>query len=362
MKAAIFHGPGEALTIEDVSIDNPGPEEVLVRTAAVGLCHSDLHYIDGAYGFAAPAVLGHEAAGVVEKVGEHVSGLRPGDHVIACLSVFCGHCDFCTTGRPFNCDHQHETARRADQPARLQRAGAPVHQFYELSAFAEQMLVHQHALVKIRPDMPLDRAALIGCAVTTGVGAVANTARIEVGATVAVIGCGGVGLSAINGAAIAGAGRIIAIDILDNKLELARELGATDVVNAATCDPVEAVRELTGGGVEYSFEALGLKKTSEQAYDMLRRSGVATIIGMVPEGQKLEIDAASLLYEKRIQGSNMGSTRFRVDMPRYVDFYLAGKLHLDRMISRHITLEQINEGFDELRSGRFARSIITFSQ
>lgn len=362
MRAAIFHGPGTLLTVEDISIDNPGPREVLVRTAAVGLCHSDLHYMDGAYSFAAPAVLGHEAAGVVEKVGEHVVGLRPGDHVIACLSVFCGHCDFCTTGRPFNCDHQHETARRADQPPRLRRAGAPVHQFYELSAFAEQMLVHEHALVKIRPDMPLDRAALIGCAVTTGVGAVANTARIEVGATVAVIGCGGVGLSAINGAAIAGAGRIIAIDIQDSKLDLARELGATDTINAAICDPVEAVRELTGGGVEYSFEALGLKRTSEQAYEMLRRSGVATIIGMVPEGQKLEIDAASLLYEKRIQGSNMGSARFRVDMPRYVDFYLAGKLHLDRMISRRIGLDQINEGFDELRSGRFARSVITFQQ
>ena len=362
MKAAIFHGPGKPLTIEDVSIDNPGPHEVLIRTAAVGLCHSDLHYMEGSYSFAAPAVLGHEAAGVVEKVGGHVVGLSPGDHVISCLTVFCGHCDFCTTGRPFNCDHQHETARRADQAPRLRRDGTPVHQFYELSAFAEQMLVHEHAVVKIRPDMPLDRAALIGCAVTTGVGAVANTARIEMGATVAVIGCGGVGLSAVNGAAIAGAGLIIAIDIQDNKLDLARELGATDTVNAAACDPVEAVRELTGGGVEYSFEALGLKKTSEQAYEMLRRSGVATIIGMVPEGQKLEIDAASLLYEKRIQGSNMGSTRFRVDMPRYVDFYLAGKLHLDRMISRRITLDQINEGFDELRSGRFARSVITFPQ
>lgn len=362
MKAAVFHGPHQKMTIEEVAIANPGPHEVLIRTAAVGLCHSDLHYLDGLYGFDAPAILGHEAAGIVEKVGPGVTGIRPGDHVITCLSVFCGHCTYCTTGRPYNCDHQHETQRGPSEPPRLTRAGTPVHQFYELSAFAEQMLVHEHAVVKIRPDMPLDRAALIGCAVTTGVGAVTNTAGVEVGSTVAVIGCGGVGLSAINGAAIAGAGRIIAIDIQDAKLDLARDFGATDTVNAGSTDPVEAVRDLTGGGVAYSFEALGMKKTAEQAFDMLGRSGVATIIGMVPEGQKIAIDAAALLYDRRIQGSNMGSNRFRVDMPRYVDFYLSGRLHLDRMIASRIGLGQINEGFDELRTGRFARSVITFDQ
>jgi S-(hydroxymethyl)glutathione dehydrogenase/alcohol dehydrogenase len=362
MKAALFHGPHQRLTIEEVSIANPAPREVLIRTAAVGLCHSDLHYIDGHFPFGAPAILGHEAAGIVEKVGADVTGLQPGDHVITCLSVFCGHCDYCTTGRPYNCDHQHETQRPPGHPARLHRGDAPVHQFYELSAFAEQMLVHEHAVVKIRRDMPLDRAALIGCAVTTGVGAVTNTARIGVGDSVAVIGCGGVGLSAINGAAIAGAGRIIAIDIQEPRLELARAFGATDTINAAACDPVEAVRALTGGGVAFSFEALGLKKTAEQAFAMLGRSGVATIIGMVPEGQKIEIDATALLYDRRLQGSNMGSNRFRVDMPRYVDFYMAGRLHLDRMIERRIRLDQINEGFDALRDGRFARSVITFDQ
>ena len=360
MKAAIFHGAHQKLTIEEVAIANPGPREVLIRTAAVVLCHSDLHYIDGHYGFDAPAILGHEAAGVVEKVGAEVTGLCPGDHVITCLSVFCGHCAHCTTGRPFNCDHQHETQRAQGQPPRLDRGGAPIHQFYELSAFAEQMLVHEHAVVKIRRDMPLDRAALIGCAVTTGVGAVTNTARIEVGATVAVIGCGGVGLAAVNGAAIAGAGRIIAIDIEDTKLDLARSFGATDAINARECDPVEAVRDLTRGGVDHAFEALGLKRTAEQAFEMLGRSGVATIIGMVPEGQRIEIDAAALLYDRRIQGSNMGSNRFRVDMPRYVDFYLAGRLHLDRMIDSRIKLDQINDGFERLRRGGFARSVITF--
>lgn len=360
MKAAVFHGPHRKLTIEDVTIDNPGPREVLVRTAAVGLCHSDLHYIDGLYSVEAPAVLGHEVAGVVEKVGADVRGFRPGDHVIGCLSVFCGHCEYCTTGRPFSCDHTDETRRLAGAAPRLSLGGREVHHFYDLAAFAEQLLVHEHALVRIRPDMPLDRAALIGCAVTTGMGAVTNTAGVPVGSTVAVIGCGGVGLSAVNGAAIAGAGRIIAIDVLPEKLALAREFGATDTVDASGCDPVEAVRDLTGGGVEFSFEALGRKETAEQAFDMLRPSGVATVIGMVPHGQKLEIDAYSLLMDRRLQGSNMGSNSFRRDMPRYVDFYLAGRLHLDRLISRRIGLDQVNEGFDELRRGRLARSVITF--
>lgn len=359
MKAAMFRGPHRPLTIEEVSIANPGPREVLVRTAAVGVCHSDLHYIDGHYGCPAPAVLGHESAGVVEKVGDGVTYVKPGDHVITCLSVFCGHCEFCTTGRPYICENP-ERRRGQGLPPRLSQRGEVVSQFYDLSSFAEQMLIHEHALVKIRPDMPLDRAALIGCAVTTGFGAVTNTAAIDVGAVVAVIGCGGVGLSAINGAAIAGAGRIIAVDIRAAKLETARRFGATDLVDASECDPVEAVRELTGGGVAYSFEALGRKETAEQAFRMLRTGGVATIIGMVPEGQMIEIEAADLINDKRLQGSNMGSNRFRVDMPRYVDFYLRGDLKLDEMISRRIRLEQINDAFDEMRAGAVARSVVTF--
>ena len=358
MKAAVLREVGQPLTIEEVAIDNPKSHEVLVRTAACGVCHSDLHYIEGLYACPKPTVLGHESAGVVEKVGPEVRYVKPGDHVITCLSVFCGHCEFCTTGRPYSCENP-ETGRGAEETPRLSQGGE-MHQFYNLSSFAEQMLIHEHALVKIRPDMPLDRAALIGCAVTTGFGAVVNTARIEVGSTVAVIGCGGVGLSAINGAAIAGAGRIIAVDIKGSKLNLAKHFGATDVVDASQVDPVEAVKELTGGGVEYSFEALGLKITSEQAFRMLRTSGVATIIGMVPEGQMIEIHAADLLDDKRLQGSNMGSNAFRVDMPRFVDFYLEGRLKLDDMISRRIGLEQINEGFAEMKQGEVARSVIVF--
>ena len=359
MKAAVLREVGKPLTIEDVQVDNPTSHEVLIRTAAVGVCHSDLHYIDGHYSTPMPIVLGHESAGVVERVGSEVRYVKPGDHVITCLSVFCGHCERCTSGSPFSCENP-ETERQDEELPRLAQHGTGMPQFYNLSSFAEQMLIHEHALVKIRDDMPLDRAALIGCAVTTGFGAVINTARIEVGSTVAVIGCGGVGLSAINGASIAGAGRIVAVDIKSSKLDLARHFGATDVVDAAACDPVAKVREMTGGGVHYSFEALGLKTTAEQAFRMLRVGGTATIIGMIPQGQKIEVDGEDLLSDKKLQGSNMGSNRFRVDMPRYVDFYLDGRLKLDEMVSRRVRLEQINEAFDEMRQGEVARSVIVF--
>ena len=246
-----------------------------------------------------------------------------------------------------------------DEP-RLSREGKPIAQFLNLSSFAEYMLVHEHAVAKIREDMPLDRAALIGCGVTTGVGAVIHTAAIEPGTTVAVIGCGGVGLSCVNGADLAGAGRIIAIDTVASKLELARKFGATDTVNAAEVDPVEAVREMTSGGVHYAFEAIGLKSTTEQAWKMIGTGGCATVIGMIPVGTHIEIHGPELLREKKIQGSSMGSNRFRVDMPRFVDFYLAGKLHLDDMISGHIALNEINGAFDDLEVGELARNIVMF--
>ena len=360
MKAAILRGVGQALEIEDVDVSKPIGHEVLVRVAATGVCHSDLHMIEGLYPAPFPCVLGHESAGVVEAVGDQVGYVKPGDHVISCLSVFCGHCEACLTGHLVNCERPEDVNRAAGEAPRLSRNGERVHQIYNLSSFAEYMLVHEHAIVRIRKDMPLDRAALIGCGVTTGVGAVHNTAKIEVGSTVAVIGLGGVGLSAVNGAAISGAGRIIAIDNVGSKLNLAGHFGATDVIDASAGDPVEAVREMSGGGVHYSFEAIGLKRTSEQAFEMLRPGGTATVIGMVPVGQKLEIDGESLLFEKKLQGSNMGSNRFRVDMPRYVDFYLAGKLHLDEMITQRIRLEQINEAFDAMKTGEVARSVILF--
>lgn len=359
MKAAVLRETNTPLSIEDVTCGNPGPREVLVRTVAAGVCHSDLHFADGSYPYPLPSVLGHESAGVVLAVGDAVSYVQPGDHVITCLSAFCGHCEHCITGHMSLCQ-EPELQRAADQPARLTVGGEVVHQFLNLSSFAEQMLIHEHALVKVRKDMPLDRAALIGCGVTTGVGAVIHTAKVAPGETVAVIGCGGVGLSAINGAAIAGAGRIIAVDMMPQKLELARKFGATDTVNPKDGDPVEAIREMTGGGVHHAFEAIGLKVTTEQAFKMLQRGGTATIIGMIPVGTQIELHGPEFLMERKIQGSNMGSNRFRVDMPRFVDFYLNGKLHLDDLISRRIKLDEVNEGMEALKTGEVARSVIMF--
>lgn len=359
MKAAMFYGPNKPLVIEEVEIDAPGPREVLIKNKACGLCHSDLHFMEGSYPHPAPAILGHEAAGVVEAVGSAVTYVKPGDHVITILSPFCGSCEYCITGRMSLCTNP-ELKRGAEDKPRLSQNGELVHQFLNLSAFAEKMLVHEHALVKIREDMPFPQAAILGCGVTTGVGSIHNTAKVEVGSTVAVIGCGGVGLSCVNGAAIAGASKIIAVDTQGSKLNLAKQFGATDVVNAADEDAVAKVKELSGGGVHYSFEAIGLKPTTEQAFAMLRRGGTATVIGMIPIGQTVEIPGYEFLQEKKLQGSLMGSNRFRVDMPNYIEFYMQGKLHLDDMIAQHIKLEDINDAFDELKTGETARSVIVF--
>jgi S-(hydroxymethyl)glutathione dehydrogenase / alcohol dehydrogenase len=359
VKAALFHGPHQPLTIESVDIDQPGDHEVLVKVVASGVCHSDLHYIDGYYEFPAPAVLGHEAAGIVEAVGAQVDEFSPGDHVIACLSVFCGRCDYCLTGRTHLC--QSRPIRPKDAAPRLRWNGQPVNQFANLSGYAEKMLVHSNALVKVRDDMPLDRAALIGCGVTTGVGAALNTAKVEPGSTVAVFGCGGVGLSAIQGARIAGARTIIAVDVHDHKLETAYELGATHTVNGARKDPVKEIRDITNGGVEYSFEAIGLKKAAEQCFDALRPGGTATIIGMIPLGQKIELDGSVFLREKKIQGSSMGSNHFKVDMPKYVDFYMQGRLKLDEMITRRMPLEELNEAFRAMKAGEVARQVLVLN-
>jgi S-(hydroxymethyl)glutathione dehydrogenase/alcohol dehydrogenase len=359
MKAAVLREVRKPLQIEDVQINKPGPHEVLIRTAAAGLCHSDLHFIEGSYPHPLPAVLGHESAGVVEQVGSEVRTVKPGDHVITCLSAFCGHCDHCLTGHLSLCTSS-DTKRGAEDEPRLSQAGAPMPQYLNLSSFAEQMLIHEHACVAIRKDMPLDRAALIGCSVMTGVGAAIHTSNVRPGETVAVIGLGGVGLAAVNGAAIAGAGRVIAIDMVASKGNLAREFGATDFIDASQTDAVKEVLEMTKGGVHHSFEAIGLSKTAEQAFNMLRRGGTANVIGMIPVGQTITLMGAAFLGEKRIQGSLMGSNRFPVDMPRLVDFYMSGKLKLDEMISQRIKLEQVNEGFDEMKKGELARSVIVF--
>ena len=358
MKAAVLREVGQPLQIEDVKIGKPGPHEVLIRTAAAGVCHSDLHFIEGKYPHPLPAVLGHESAGVVEAIGSEVRTVKVGDHVITCLSAFCGHCEYCLTGHMSLCVSP-DTKRDKEAEPRITSPKGPILQYLNLSSFAEQMLIHEHACVAIRKDMPLDRAALIGCGVMTGVGAVFHTSNVRPGDTVAVIGCGGVGLAAVNGAAMAGAGRVIAIDMAPGKENLAKSMGATDFVLGGD-DVVKQVIEMTGGGVHHSFEAIGLAKTAEQSFNMLRRGGTANIIGMIPVGQTINLMGAAFLGEKRIQGSLMGSNRFPVDMPRLVDAYMAGKLHLDDMISRRIRLDQVNEAFAEMKTGAVARSVIVF--
>jgi S-(hydroxymethyl)glutathione dehydrogenase/alcohol dehydrogenase len=360
MRAAVLREIPGKLEIDEVDVGTPGRHEVLIRTAAAGLCHSDLHFIEGKYPYPTPCVLGHESAGVVEEVGAQVTHVRPGDHVITCISVYCGDCEFCLTGRPALCENRAATQRTPDEPPRLSQDGAPMHALIDMGSFAEQMLVHERALVRISADMPLDRAALIGCGVTTGLGAVFTTAKVEPGSTVAVIGCGGIGLNCIQGAAIAGAARVVAVDMVPMKLALAKEFGATDTVDASHGDAVQQVLELSGGGVHHAFEAIGLKHTAEQAFAMLRRGGTATVIGMIPFGESIELPGFELLMEKKLQGSNMGSNRFRVDMPRYIDLYLQGRLKLDELVSRRITLDEINDGFDAMKSGEVARSVIVF--
>jgi S-(hydroxymethyl)glutathione dehydrogenase / alcohol dehydrogenase len=356
MKAALLESQPSSLVIDDVTIDKPGPGEVLIRTVAAGLCHSDLHFMENLYPHPCPAVLGHESAGVVEAIGDGVRQVSVGDHVITCLSAYCGSCENCLTGRLSICTQKAGLMR----PGRLTRGGENVHQFLQLSSFAEMMLVHEHAVVAIDKGMPLDCAALIGCGVTTGLGAVFRTARVEPGETVAVIGCGGIGLNVVQGARIAGAARIIAVDMNPAKLELAQEFGATDVIDASQVDAVAAVMELTRGGVHHSFEAIGSKAAAEQCFAMLRFGGTATVIGMIPVGQKIELPGSAFLYERRVQGSNMGSNRFPIDMPRYVDLYLQGRLKLDELVSARIPLERINEGFATMKQGNLARSVIMF--
>jgi S-(hydroxymethyl)glutathione dehydrogenase/alcohol dehydrogenase len=360
MKAAVLREVNRPLEVEEVQIDTPGPREVLVRTRASGVCHSDLHYVEGKYSIKMPAILGHEAAGTVEAVGDQVTYIKPGDPVIMCLSVFCGHCEYCLRGQPNLCTRT-DVVRGSDEPPRLSKHGEAITQMAQLGSYAEMMLVHEHAVVRAGDDLPFDRLALIGCGVTTGVGAVLNTAKVSPGSTVAVVGCGGVGLSAVQGAALAGALRVIAIDAVETKLTMARQMGATDVIDASAGEVVQKVLDLTDGGVDYSFEAIGLKETAEQCYQMLRPGGAATIIGMIPEGTKIEIDAGTFLRrDRKLQGSSMGSNRFRIDMPRYIEFYRQGRLKLDEMVSQHMKLEQLNQAFEDMKQGNVARSVIMF--
>ncbi len=359
MKAAVLKQAGQPLEIRDVEIDTPGPREVLIRTKAVGLCRSDLHFIDGVYPALMPTIPGHEAAGVVEAVGDEVRHVAPGDHVVTFLAPFCGSCELCAGGQQSLCQDP-SIKRSKDQPPKLTMDGETVNQFLNLSAFAEKMLVHENACVGIDKKMPFDRAALLGCAVITGAGAVFNDSKLKPGESVAIVGAGGIGLSAVNAAKIAGAGTIIAIDPVKSKRDLALKMGATHVFDAADEDVAKQVIAATGGGVDYAIEAVGRPETAELAWTIAKRGGQATIVGMIAPGQMVTLHGPSLLSGKTLKGSLMGSTHFQIDMPRLAHFYLNGQLDLDTMIAERITLDEINAGFDKLRAGGDVRSVILF--
>ncbi|MEZ5279590.1 MAG: Zn-dependent alcohol dehydrogenase [Acidimicrobiales bacterium] len=363
IRAAVLRQYNQPMAVETLTLDEPVADEVRVRIVGSGLCHSDLHVMEGLLPFPPPAVLGHEAAGVVEAVGQAVTGLAVGDHVIGCLSQYCGSCRWCARGNTWLCERRLAPGLRSDDHPRLvDTNGQAVLPMVGMGAFAEQMVVHRSGVVKIDPDMPLDRAALIGCAVVTGVGSAINAARVRPGETCVVIGCGGIGLNVIQGAALAGARRIIAVDLQSSKLELARQFGATDTVNPSDGDPVEAVMALTGGsGVEHAFEAIGLKTTAEQALAMAGIGGSAYIIGLVPAGTELQVPGTALTQlGKSLHGVRMGASNIDADFPRFVDLYKQGKLLLDELIAETITLEQVNEGYDRMRAGEQARSVIVF--
>ncbi|MCH2523536.1 MAG: Zn-dependent alcohol dehydrogenase [Dehalococcoidia bacterium] len=356
MQAAILHGPQIPLEITEVNIDEPRAGEALVRVIAAGVCHSDLHFIEGTYPGRYPMVLGHEVAGIVESVGPGVTNVASGDRVIMGFVQPCGHCKVCDQGRPNLCSNSTRD-RTSEQPALLLE-GKPVTQMANVGGFARYSVMASSGLLKIPDSIGLDVAALVGCSVMTGYGAVVNTAKVEPGSTVAVIGAGGIGLNIIQAARLAGASQIIAIDMVEHKLSTAKEFGATDIVNAIEMDPIEAVKDLSSGGVDFSFEAIGLKTTSEQAYQMATRGGTAVIVGMVPPTDNIEIPGRIWVEEKTLKGSFYGSARFHVDMPRILDLYQQGKLNIDGLVTKRWPFEKINDAFTSLKNGEVARSIL----
>ncbi|TSD49413.1 Zn-dependent alcohol dehydrogenase [Rhodococcus sp. KBS0724] len=359
MKAAVLNQFNSDLSIEDIDVADPGPHEVLVRTVASGVCQTDRTMQFGAQPLSLPLVLGHEASGIVERVGSEVTYVRPGDRVATCASAFCGVCRWCMSGELQHCEDK-KRARPTGGTPRLSRAGTAVDAFVGLGGFAEELLVHERTLVRLPDEMPLDIAALLGCAGITGLGAVRRAAKVRMGQTVAVIGCGGVGLNVVQGARLAGASRIIAIDRIPAKLEFAKKFGATDVVDASICDPVEAVRELTRGGVDHAIEVVGVAATVEQAFAMLDTMGMATVVGVARPDVEVRIPATDLLLEKKLQGTKMGSTRFRLDIPLYCQLYLDGRLELDALLSERVSLTGVNSALKDLDHPLGARAVIAF--
>jgi S-(hydroxymethyl)glutathione dehydrogenase / alcohol dehydrogenase len=354
MRAAVFQGLDQPLTIENVDLDGPGPGEVLVKVTACGVCHSDLHAMRAA---PPPVIFGHEVAGIVEKVGDGIDDIVAGDHVICAFHPSCGRCFYCVRGQPEICDRTDYPARLANgERPRLRLGGRPVRQGIGVGGFAEYSCMPRGGVIKIREDAPLETVGLVGCGVTTGIGAAINTAKVKPGSTVAVIGCGGVGLNVIQGARLAGAYRIIAVDTVPYKLELAQQFGATHAVNSSSGDAVQQVQALANGHLDYAFEAVGLAVTVRQGWDMIRPGGMVVVVGLGRE--EVSIPLGGFLQEKKLIGSLYGSASIQADIPRLVDLYMDGRIKLDELVSRRRPLSEINEAFTDMEAGVVARSMV----
>ncbi|MFJ8752876.1 zinc-binding dehydrogenase [Streptomyces sp. NPDC102441] len=362
MKAAVVDVLGGGFVLQDVDIAEPAGREVLVEVRASGLCHTDLTVATHAFGdFPPPVVLGHEIAGVVLALGPDAGVFAAGEHVVGCLVQWCGSCPACLDGRVYQCGRPGTTLRDAEREGpRLSRAGRPLTQGMGLGGFAQRALVHENQLTAVPRRMPFAQAALLGCGVLTGAGSVLNGAGVAPGETVAVIGAGGVGLNAVGAARIAGASRIVAVDVQDGTLRRARAFGATDVVNSATTDAATAVRELTGGGVLHAFDMVGVGATTELALRMTALGGGVYVVGLAGSGGDLLLSLPRLLLQqKRIQGLIMGSGNPRRDIPRYADLYLRGRLNLDDLVSRRIALHEVDAGYAALKDPDVSRVVIT---
>jgi S-(hydroxymethyl)glutathione dehydrogenase/alcohol dehydrogenase len=342
-----------------VQLDDPRQGEALVKVVAAGICHSDLTFIQGRWGIRRPVVMGHEGAGVVEKIGEGVTSVKAGDHVIFSWVGSCGVCRNCSRGKPYLCLNTPIFTMKDGTP-RFKKGDQPIFHQTGVSSFSEYTVVHEMSIVKIRDDMPLEKAALISCGVMTGIGAVVNAAKVELGSSVAVFGCGGVGLNVIQGATMAGASKIIAVDKLDNKLEMAKQFGATHTINASNEDPVARIKEMTGSGVDYAFEVIGIPEVVAQAFDATEAGGTTVMVGMPPLRAPLTIDTLGLFLSKTLKGAYFGNAHVRTEMPALVDLYMEGRLKLDELISRVYPLTEINDAFEALERGEVARSIIKF--
>ena len=363
MGAPAPYAQSKPLRIEEVELDPPGPGEILVKIAAAGLCHSDLSVIEGNRPRPMPMALGHEAAGVVEELGAGVDDLKKGDHVVMVFVPSCGHCLPCSEGRPALCEPgaaANGAGTLLSGGKRLHRNGQDINHHLGVSGFADYAVISRRSCVKVDAELPLDEAALFGCAVLTGVGAVINTAKVPAGTTVAVVGLGGVGLSSILGAVASGASRVVAVDLSDEKLGLARQLGATDTFNAGSPNAVDEIREALKGGVEYAFEMAGSVRALELAYKITRRGGTTVTAGLPNPTHTFALPPVNLVAEERtLKGSYIGTCVPVRDLPRYVDLYRRGKLPVDRLMSKHLKLEEINEGFDLLAQGKVVRQVVT---